>query len=308
MNLEIRSTTKLISIALAAEREAIRRYAELAGKMKEDGHDKVGALFERMVVEEQAHEQKLTEWAALAGLVIDEDIEPVKWEDPGVATTYDAEAIDPHLSSPYKALAFAVHNEERGFRFYSYVAAHSNDPGVCEYAEILAREELGHAALLRGHRRRAWHAQRQRTEAEPDIDPATIHNTADLLAATVCIEQYIAPLMDALGNEYPDLKLLAAGTQEGLAKNEKTLLESDSPGTALAATLQSIASWRDRRSANPENSPGALRRLCGACNRSFEFYDAVVSLAEDESVMLAAQRQSATTLQRIAELRRLQQA
>jgi rubrerythrin len=286
LNSDIRSTAELLSIALAAEREAMRRYAELAGSMQEAGNLEVGKLFESMVVEEQAHEQQLTEWATLAGITINTDIEPVRWDDPGVATIYDAEACNPHLSTPYKALAFAVHNEERGFRFYSYVAAHSRDPGVCDAAETLAREELAHATLLRAQRRRAWHAQRQQLQAVPDIDPATIHTSDDLLVATVSTEQYIAALMDALSKQYPDLKPLAASTRERLSRHEETDRDSEPGSTELAVTLQ---------------------ELYAACERSFALYDAVVTLAKDEALMLAAQQQSAIAMQRIADLRRLQE-
>lgn len=308
LNSDIQSTAELISIALAAEREAIRRYAELASSMKEAGNLEVGKLFESMVVEEQAHEQQLTEWAKLAGITINTDIEPVRWEDPGVATIYDAEARNPHLSTPYKALAFAVHNEERGFRFYSYIAAHSRDPEVCDTAETLAREELAHATLLRAQRRRAWHAQRKQLQAVPDIDPATIHTTTDLLVATVFTEQHIAVLMDALCNQYPDLQSLAASTRKYLSTQEENLLESDSSSAELAVTLQSIASARDGAVATLENDPGALRGLHVACEQSFTLYDAVVTLAKDEALMLAAQQQSALAMQRIVELRRLQES
>ena len=64
--------------------------------------------------------------------------------------------------TPYKALTIAVQNEERGFAFYSYIAAHIEDAGGGRNAaEQLAREELRHAALLRRERRRAWRRERE---------------------------------------------------------------------------------------------------------------------------------------------------
>lgn len=305
LSIDIHSTAGLISIALAAEREAIRRYSELASKMREHGNDEAGALFERMIDEERAHEKQLMEWAALEGHVISTDVGPIRWEDPGVATIYDDEAKDPDQSTPYKALAFAVHNEERAFRFYSYVAAHSKDPDVRYHAEVLAHEELGHAALLRTLRRSAWHAQRSQPGTKPKIDPGVIHSIPDLLAATVCIEQFLAELMDVAGRELPDLKALAANTQEFLCACEKSLHEGDSPGTEVTTALKSIASWRERTLAATENAATALRRLCADCDRSFAFYDSVVTSAQDEAVMLMAQRLSTLALERIAELRRV---
>ncbi|MDH3947387.1 MAG: ferritin family protein [Gammaproteobacteria bacterium] len=305
LSTDIHSTAELISIALAAEREAIRRYSDLASEMYEYGNDEVGALFERMIDEEKEHERLLTEWAELEGLAINTNIGPIRWEDPGVATIYDAEAVDPDQSKPYKALAFAVHNEERAFRYYSYVAANSKDSDVRAYAEILAREELGHAALLRAQRRHAWHVQRSKHEAEPRIGPGTIYSIPDLLAAIVCIEECLADLIDAAANEYPDLKVLAANTRGMLSISEKALHEGDAPGVEIITTLKSIASWRTRKFSTTVDASTALRRLCMACDRSFSFYDSVVTSTQDESVMLMAQRLSTHALERISELRRL---
>jgi rubrerythrin len=305
LSTDIHSAAELVSIALAAEREAIRRYSELATSMREHGNAEAGALFERMIDEEQAHEKQLTEWAELEGLAISRDVGPIRWEDPGVATIYDAEAKDPDQSTPYKALAFAVHNEERAFRFYSYVAANSKDPGVRYHAEILAHEELGHAALLRAQRRRAWHAQRSQHGTEPKIDPGVINSIPDLLAATVCIEQFLADLMDAAGHELADLKTLAASTQEFLSTCEKALHEGDSPGAEITTALQSIASWRERTLIAAGNKAAALRLLSAGCDRNFAFYDSIVTSTQEESVMLMAQRFSTLALERIAELRRV---
>lgn len=302
---DIQSSADLISVALAAEREAIRRYSELADRMRALGNDEAAALFERMIDEERAHEKQLTEWAALEDLPINRDIGPVRWEDPGVSTTYDAEATDPDQSTPYKALAFAVHNEERAFRFYSYVAANSRDPVVRSHAEVLAHEELGHAALLRAQRRRAWHAQRTQHGIEPKIDPGAINGIPDLLAATICIEQILADLIDAAGHEHTDLGTLASLTRELLSTCEKAQQEVVTPAAGLATALKSIASWRERTLAAAGNTAEALRLLSAGCDRNFAFYDSIVTSTRDESVMLMAQRFSGLALERIAELRTL---
>ena len=305
LSTDIHSTAELISIALAAEREAIRRYTDLAREMHEYGNEEVGALFERMIDEEQEHERLLSEWAELAGITISTDIGPIRWQDPGVATIYDSDAVDPDQSIPYKALAFAVHNEERAFRYYSYVAANSKNPDVQSYAETLAREELGHAALLRAQRRHAWHVQRSKHETEPSIAPGTIYSMPDLLAATACIEECMADLIEVAIKEYPDLEAMAANTRAMLSTTEKALHEGDAPGVEVITTLKSIASWRTRKLAPVEDTPDALQRLSMACDRSFSFYDSVMVSAQDESVMLMAQRLSSHALDRISELRRL---
>ena len=140
LNIEVRTTSDLMSIALHAEHEAIRRYARLAEAMHRHGNQEAASMFERMVEEEQAHEDMIKEWAQLEGVELRTDIGPVTWEDPQVPNDYDSEAVDPEYSTPYRALAFAVHNEERAFHFYVYVAATTDDETVREHAETLGIE------------------------------------------------------------------------------------------------------------------------------------------------------------------------
>ena len=105
-----------------------------------------------MVIEEREQERKLLEWMAREGLVEQTDMGPVRWRDPRVSTTYDDETRDPRYSTPYKALAFAVNNEENAFRFYTHVATEADGEGVRGNAEALAREGLEHAELVRAER------------------------------------------------------------------------------------------------------------------------------------------------------------
>ena len=124
-----------------------------------------------MIIEEQEHERLLLAWMTKESVEPNPDIGPIRWRDPQVSTTYNDEARDPLYSTPYKALAFAVNNEENAFRFYTHVAAEADDETVRQYAEILAREELGHAALLRAERRLAFHAERDAGAAASTADP-----------------------------------------------------------------------------------------------------------------------------------------
>lgn len=68
------------------------------------------------------------------------------------------------LTTPYRALAMAVRNEERAFAFWSYVAAYSKDSEIKQAAEAMAREELGHVSTMRKERRRAYHKEHDEAE------------------------------------------------------------------------------------------------------------------------------------------------
>lgn len=297
-----------MSIALQAEREAIRRYSELSVKMREAANEFAAALFERMVLEEQEHERLLLQWMAQEGIEENPKIDPVKWRDPNISTTYDDEARDPYQSSPYRALAFAVHNEEIAFRFYTHVAAESENETVRQYAEILAREELGHAALLRAERRLAYHAERKNNMVEPRLNPNAVHNEADLLAAAIHIDHYLADEMNKVAENSPEIKALARETRLQISANENLLYDDAinkkmSPGEEITNNLEQLESYNAYMEKNDKSPNSNLQRLCACCDRSFAFYDAVVETAADENVMLMAQQLTSIALDRIGVLK-----
>ena len=292
-----------MSIALRAEHEAVRRYARLAEAMRKHGNQDAAALFDRMVKEEQEHEQLIEEWAKLEGIQLRTDIGAVVWEDPQVPTDYDREAVEPAYSSPYRALAFAVHNEERAFHFYTQVAATADDRVVREYAETLAREELGHAALLRTMRRRAWRLERGNGRDEPDIEPATIQTLADLLAVVASAERCLADNLAALADSHPELEKVRAVTLGILADTEARLKTTGKPGRDAVRAIESIENYKKKVASINDDADTLLQRLRSDSDRCFAFYDAVVTHAKDEDVMLAAQKLSESVLERIDLLR-----
>jgi hypothetical protein len=165
-----------------------------------------------------------------------------------------------------------VHNEEIAFRFYTHVAAESESKMVRKYAEILAREELGHAALLRAERRRAYHLEREDDMVEPRLDPKSIHNKADLLVAAIHIDHFLEEEMNKISENSPEITSLSRETRLQITSNEDILSD-------LAM--------------NKKEVPG----------ESFSFYDAVVDVTNDEAVMLTAQKLSSLALDRIGVLK-----
>jgi rubrerythrin len=303
LDIEVHTVGDLMSIALHAEHEAVRRYTRLAEDMHQHGNQEAASLFERMIEEEQGHEHLIEEWARLEGIQLRTDIGPIVWEDPRVPTDYDADAVDPVYSTAYRALAFAVHNEERAFHFYTYVVASTDNETVREYAETLAREELGHAALLRTMRRRAWRLERKAGRDEPDIEPGVIHSLADLLAVAASAEHCLADNINALADGYPELQTVNTALQRELAEIETRLKTVGQPGDAVVAALESIEDYRKKTAAMNSDARTSLQRLCTDSDRCFAFYDAVVRRSTDEDVMLAAQQFSESSLERVGMLR-----
>ena len=307
LSTKVKTTGDLMSIALQAEREAIRRYSQLSVETRATGNESAAALFDRMVIEEQEHERLLLEWMARESIAENPAIGPISWSDPQVSTTYDDDARNPHRSTPYKALAFAVHNEEIAFRFYTHVAADSDNEVVRKYAEILAREELGHAALLRAERRRAYHAERNTGLLEPVLDPRAIHNEADLLAVAIHIDRCLAETMSMITADSPQLLALAREAQRQISDNENALgslalNDRNLPGKEISMNLEQLESYNAQMEEKPNSLDANLQRLSFYCDRSFAFYDAIVESTADESIMLAAQKLTSSALDRIGVL------
>ena len=297
-----------MSIALQAEREAIRRYTQLAASMREGNNDSAAALFERMVTEEQEHERLLLEWMEQEKINVNPDTPAISWRDPQVSTVYNAEACDPYYSTPYRALAFAIHNEEIAFSFYTHVSADSENEVVRKYAEILAREELGHAALLRAERRRAYHQQRETAMKEPMLDPAAVHNEIDLITAAIYIDRYLNAKMKAFAENSIEIDLLVRQTRQHISANEEALNnmalnDNSSPGQDIINNLEQITSYHAQTEKESNHSDASLQQLCASCDHSFAFYDAVVETATDEAVMLTAQKLTSSALDRIGILK-----
>ncbi len=298
LSTRVKSIADLMSIALQAEREAVRRYSGLAEDMRDGGNEPAAALFERMVVEEREHERLLLEWMARESIEESADIGPIRWRDSGAAGHYDDEARNPHYSTPYRALAFAVNNEEIAFRFYTQVAAEAKNENVRQYAETLAREELAHAALLRAERRLAYHAERKTDTARTRPDPAAIRNEAQLLSLAIQIDRRLASAMRDIDSELPRLEALTRDTLKQIGNNESALQQLSLQTEEVAVTATGVDfNLLEFGAADPLASK--LVRLGIYCDRCFVFYDAIVETTNDEAVLLTAQRLAASVLDRI---------
>ena len=309
LSTKVRSAQELMSIALQAERQTTRRYTRLATDMREAGNLSAAALFERMVIEEREHERKLVEWMARESLEQQTDIGPIRWRDPQVSTTYDDEARDPRYSTPYKALAFAVNNEENAFRFYTHVAADADNEAVRGYAEALAREELEHAELFRAERRRAYHAERDRSAMHPLPDPGAIQDESELLATALGLDRHLAEAIEQLGLDSPRLATLAREARQRISEKEALLKGLSQTTPQVDEIIASIVTQSDNDAADDRDGvvtvASELQQLRVFCDRSFVFYDAVVETTTDEAIMHTAQAMASLALDRSSVLQQV---
>lgn len=302
LSFNVESTRDLMTIALQAEREAIRRYSQLQKKMQQFDNLSATQLFQRMVDEEKAHESLLLQWMDKLQLDENPDIAPVSWRDPNVLAVYNEEARDPVYSSPYRALAFAVHNEEIAFSFYTHVAANTNNREIREFAEVLAREELGHAALLRSERRRAYHNERQHSQTEPRLNSEIVTTQGDLLQCAIFIDEYLASQLATLDTADVTSKLNTS-IQQNIDECRQQLQFWHQDNTAITASLDALSNYYKLLDFSEKPDTYKLCRLLANCDHAFSFYDGVVENSRDEETMLLAQKLSSLMLDRIALLK-----
>jgi rubrerythrin len=197
-----RDMAELVGLVAAMEAEAVARYGALAAEMERQGELLLAATFRTLLEEERRHDARVAAWSVA---VTGAPPAAARWELPGEIARSWQEIAESTRLTPYQALATAVLNEERGFAFYAYIAAHADDDALRAVAEQLAAEELAHAATLRRVRRSAWRrehpgAARPRFIATDDAG-AFRQEAAQAEAAAAAIHRRLAAALLRLGDD-----------------------------------------------------------------------------------------------------------
>jgi len=148
----IRSVEELLAHAIAIEREAAARYAELGERMRDLGNDHVGKLFLRLAKMEKAHEDELVRRAKglrLPSLAPGE----YAWLDAGAPETA-ARGLVLNFLTPHAALQIALEAEQRALAFFEQAKAHAPDKALAALAAEMASDEELHVAWVKGALRR----------------------------------------------------------------------------------------------------------------------------------------------------------
>ena len=270
VNTQMRSPDELFAVAAALEREAAARYRALSARMQRQGDGAMAAQFDLLAGMEDRHADDVAKHGQQA-LSHAPAIRSAGWELP---PTYDEEEARGATLSPYQALAFAVRNEERAFVFYTYVAAETEDPEVRALAEDLARDELEHAALLRRHRRRAFHSERP---VAIEIPPSVEH----LRAAAQRSDSEAAAAHLALAQALDE----AGEAEDAAIFRRLAAQEEKSAAGAIGAAIPKLRSVAD-----------GLRLL----EEAFDRFAVIGERSKDEQVVAEAQRLEAEMVARLA--------
>lgn len=176
----VESMEELLAIARAMEQEAINGYVALAERMRSENRPDLATVFDALVSEEEGHLGAVDRWIDESDGAIPVIVAPQEplFDDEGAAV------VAPELLNSYRAFSMAVRNEERAFVFWTYVAAHAPSEDIRLAAERMAKEELGHVAVLRRERRRAFHDLRKSAVSDKNETPSNLEiRLSDLLEA-----------------------------------------------------------------------------------------------------------------------------
>ncbi len=280
-----RTLDDVIGLAAAMEREAGDRYARFAAEMRRRGDQGLAAVFEAMIEEERDHLAAIERWSAAAARASPAETR-YAWElPPEIARSWD-EALESATLTPYRALSIAVVNEERGFAFYSYIAAHAKDDGVRRAAERLASEELRHAALLRRERRRAWRRERPMQPAA-GATSGLIEHAHDMERRAAEVHFAVSARLAALGHVEDAEMLAAIADDEQKAAAALDFSADETPVKIPAPHLEE------------QDRAGLLREGLAAAERVYDSYADAVDHARNEVDMLAAQGGSARAVRHL---------
>jgi len=142
----IRSAAELYAHAIAIEREAAERYAELARHMADLGNEAVAELFARLAGFEAEHLDALLR--RTEGVTLPEPVAAgYRWLDAGAPETAARELIF-RLVTPRGALEIALAAEKRAQAFFEHVFMSADDPALRALAQEMAMEEQEHVQLV----------------------------------------------------------------------------------------------------------------------------------------------------------------
>lgn len=272
--IQIERIEDLLGTAQSIEIGAAERYTEYAEQASKVNPE-AAALFKRLAEEEQEHENKVIELAEEASV----DLSNYTVSEQYIPSVNKEESSQAY-NSLYQILAAAVKREELAFEIYSQIAASSNNDDLRHYAEILAKEELGHAALLRAMRRRVYDRHKaQSTVLLPGPDKLDL--LEDFLLIAYTLEKSLAAYAEKLTNSGLDMNSFREHSE--LIINQLV----DALGRSTKST-----EWNIHKLGTSSNqdmlsniSTFTLNNLLIECESAYEYYDSFILDTKNEDIM-----------------------
>ena len=156
----VKTMAELYAIAFDQAVTAARRYGKFAAIESADSPEPVRFIFETLEHDALQTAEAISV-ACVAKLSKQPDISQLNWMPTDLVPSEElAEIANSSLTTPYLVWALAVRHHDRGFVFWTYVAALAENNSVRAAAEDMARDALRDANRLRCERRRAWRSER----------------------------------------------------------------------------------------------------------------------------------------------------
>lgn len=133
--------------SISLERDAARRFEELAEAMNTEGNTELKSFFSSMAGYSRKH---LAEAVTRGGfreipVIAPDDFE---WPDGVAPEVADWAGVDAFMDTT-EALQLALTSEQRGYAWYAAISATTQDPEVRALATEFANEEAEHVELLK---------------------------------------------------------------------------------------------------------------------------------------------------------------
>jgi len=278
----------LLETAQKIEIGAAERYKEYA-EIADTENPEIAALFNRLAEEEQKHEECVIQLADEASVNLPDS--PAPDQQTPSSENEDKTADN---NSLYKILAAAVEREDLAFEIYSQIAASSNNDDVCRYAERLAKEELGHASLLRAMRRRVYHEHKAQTINSLPA-PDKLDTVEEFLITAYALEKSLSTYMKNISDPGLDMstckehsELIINQLRDDISKSTKS---TDSDINKLDNLSNQISP--------SDTTIFTLDNLLAECESAYEYYDSFILNTGNEDIMEKALSLSSQALTQI---------
>ena len=264
----------LLAMAQKIEAGAAERYTEYA-ETASKVNPETAALFKRLAEEEQAHENKVIELAEEASV----DLSNSTVSEQTIPSGNNEESSQAN-NSLYQILAAAVRREEQAFEIYSQIAASSNNDDLRYYAEILAKEELGHAALLRAMRRRVY----DRHKAQSTIllpGPDKLNSVEEFLIIAYALEKSLATYAEKITESGLDMSTCREHSELIINQLADDLDRSTRSTDLNINKLDALSNQKILSSI----TTFTLDNLLTECESVYEYYDSFILNTGNEDIM-----------------------
>lgn len=276
----------MLAMAQKIEIGAAERYMRYAETARSENPE-IAALFQRLAEEERKHEECVIQLAEEASV----DLSNTTISEQFVPSDKNGNTAEIN-DSLYKILAAAVKREELAFDIYSQIAVSTHNDKVRHYAEILAKEELGHASLLRAMRRRVYQEHKVQIKTKSLPGPDKLNSIEDFFNTAYILEKSLATYLQHISDSGVDMSTSIEHSEFIIHQ----LVDDIGRNTNSANLDINKLDQLSNKNILPHITTFTLDNLLNECESTYEYYDNFVLKTGNEEIMNEALSLAAQTL------------